>query len=112
MIGIADEDDDSQDEVNQTDTIQLMHFFFTHAFYLRNNFFEDFLKVNPLTHLQKLCLSPHQKCPILNVKTAMDVIFALPSLNTMALTRWSMTSQEIKDIGDELRKQNLDVTII
>ena len=42
----------------------------------------------------------------------MDVIFALPSLNTMALTRWSMTSQEIKEIGDELRKQNLDVTII
>ena len=124
MIDIADEDDDSQDEVNQTDTIQLMHFFFTHAFHLQEliasgplffpseQFFEDFLKVNPLTHLQKLCLSPHQKCPILNVKTAMDVIFALPNLNTMALTRWSMTSQEIKVIGDELRKQNLDVTII
>ena len=125
MIDIAeDEDDDSQDEVNQTDTIVLMHFFFTHAFHLQElivsgplffpseQFFEDFLKVNPLSHLQKLCLSPHQKCPILNVKTAMDVIFALPSLNTMALTRWSMTSQEIKEIGDELRKQNLDVTII
>ena len=49
---------------------------------------------------------------MLNAKTAMDIIYALSNLREIALTRWSMTSVEIKEIGDKLRKQNLEINIV
>ena len=123
----ADDTEDDELEVNEFDGIstKLIAFFLTYAYdlqeliaagplYIRSEqFFTDFFtNINPLNDLQRLCISPHHKCSVLNAKTAMDIIYALSNLREIALTRWSMTSVEIKEIGDKLRKQNLEINIV
>ena len=123
-LDIDDEDDD--EEVVEADSVsaKLLYFFLSFSFNLQElivsgplflpeeQFFTDFMNVNPLTDIQRFCISPQNKCEVLNAKTAVDIIYALPNLNTIALQRWSMTAVEIKEIGDRLRKENLEMTIV
>ena len=84
----------------------MMHF-------LDEKFLMEIFESNPMIELQRLCLSPlNSTCSTLTSKVAMNVIMSLPNLHTMALSRWKMTSREMRRLREELKRGNFDVNLI
>ena len=69
-------------------------------------------EANPMTELQRLCISPLNKIASLTASLAFNVIMSLPNLHTMALSRWKMTAREIRQLRDTLKSQNFEVNVI
>ena len=61
--------------------------------------------------LQKLVLamSPNTH---LTTAVAKQIIDMLPNLNTLGVTRWNITSREIKVLKNEMQDKNLDVKLV
>ena len=76
-----------------------------------SNYLTDLMQPNPMTKLQKLVLamSPNTH---LTTPVAKRVIDILPNLNTLGVTRWNMTSKDIKLLKNELQEKNFDVKLV
>ena len=76
-----------------------------------SNYLMDLMQPNPMTKLQKLVLamSPNTH---LTTDVARRVIEMLPNLNTLGLTRWNITSKEMKILKNEIQKKNLDIKLV
>ena len=76
-----------------------------------SNYLTDLMQPNPMTKLQKLVLamSPNTH---LTTPVAKRVIDILPNLNTLGVTRWNMTSKDIKLLKNELQEKNLDIKLV
>ena len=76
-----------------------------------SNYLTDLMQPNPMTRLQKLVLamSPNTH---LTTPVAKRVIDILPNLNTLGVTRWNMTSKDIKLLKNELQEKNLDIKLV
>ena len=87
-------------------TISAMMSFLNEAFLMK------LFEANPMTELQRLCISPLNKIASLTASLAFNVIMSLPNLHTMALSRWKMTAREIRQLRDTLKSQNFEVNVI
>ena len=76
-----------------------------------SNYLMDLMQPNPMTKLQKLVLamSPNTH---LNMSVAKRIIDILPNLNTLSVTRWNITSREIKLLNKEIKEKNLDIKLL
>ena len=76
-----------------------------------SNYLTDLMQPNPMRKLQKLVLamSPNTH---LTTPVAKRVIDILPNLNTLGVTRWNMTSKDIKLLKNELQEKNLDIKLV
>ena len=76
-----------------------------------SNYLMDLMKPNSMRNLQKLALamSPNTH---LTTAVARRVIDMLPNLNTLGLTRWNITSKEIKNLKRDIQKKNLDIKLV
>ena len=76
-----------------------------------SNYLMDLLQPNPMRKLQKLVLamSPNTH---LTTAVARRIIEMLPNLNTLGLTRWNITSKEVKHLKREIQKKNIDVKLV
>ena len=76
-----------------------------------SNYLTDLMQPNPMTKLQKLVLamSPNTH---LTTPVAKRVIDILPNLNTLGVTRWNMTSKDIKLLKNELQEKNFDIKLV
>ena len=76
-----------------------------------SNYLTDLMKPNPMRKLQKLVLamSPNTH---LTTAVAKRIIDMLPNLNTLGVTRWNITSREIKVLKNEMHDKNLDVKLV
>jgi len=80
--------------------------------FLNESFLMKLFELNPMSELQRLCISPLNKIPSLTFNLAFNVIMSLPNLHTMALSRWKMTAREIRQLRDTLKEQNFEVNIM
>ena len=76
-----------------------------------SNYLMDLMKPNSMRKLQKLVLamSPNTH---LTTAVARRVIDMLPNLNTLGLSRWNITSKEIKHLRRDIQKKNLDIKLV
>lgn len=80
--------------------------------FVNENFLMEILNKNPLSELQRLCISPLNKVLGLTQSVALNIIMALPNLTTLAVTRWTMSAREIIKLRQLLKSQNIDVMLI
>ena len=76
-----------------------------------SNYLMDLMQPNPMTKLQKLVLAMSPNTHLTTV-VARRVIEMLPNLNTLGLTRWNITSKEMKILRNEIQKKNLDIKLV
>lgn len=117
------EDDAMESNSNDTVTPQLLHFLldYSHnledvtisavANFVNEDFLQSVLQSNPMPYVQRLCISVSPSTA-LTADVARNVINALPSLHTMALSRWNVTAREIRGLRDEFRGQNYDIVFV
>ena len=123
FIDVSD-DDDTEHEDDNSITPALLDFFLAICVsiqdltisatlsFLNEPFLLKILEKNPMAELQKLCICPLDRSNQLTASVASNIIMSLPSLQTMALTRWNMKSKETAHLTRELRRQNFDVNFI
>lgn len=116
---LEEEDEDDEDTV----TPALIQFFlhFTHnleeltlsavASFFNKAFLMDILSKNNLPQMWKLVISVSQT-EQLDLETARSVIYQLPKLKVMGLSRWNVQSTEIEKLSREMKSLNYDLTIV
>jgi len=123
FIDDSDADDTEHDDDNSI-TPALLDFFLTNCVdiqdltisatlsFLNEAFLLKIFDKNPMSELQRLCICPLDRSNQLTASVASNIIMSLPSLQTMALTRWNMRSKEINQLILQLRHQNFDVNFV
>lgn len=76
-----------------------------------SNYLMDLMQPNSMKKLQKLVLamSPNTH---LTTSVAKRIIEVLPNLNTLGVTRWNITSREIKLLRNEIQEKNIDIKLV
>jgi hypothetical protein len=80
------------------------------AGFMNESFLLGMLEINHMTNLQRLCISI-SPCDGLTASVARNVVHYLPNLHTIALSRWNMTTREIRNLRDEFKRQNLYINV-